>query len=260
MHLPRTVTSSTALATAIARPHEVLSHEQLFPLDDHREQRHIYDRDRGTGPKQAPLRDAKATTTSDAATAAHADSFGAMPVGSCAIAAESSGRATIHLQPRSLAGAPATTATVAAVPSLMPSPRGQRRRSHQLQKRQYSDIFFPRRWDGWLLARVVVFLAGLVGGSAIGAVAMTAVELANLSLLVTTILPIVVGVASGLLLIWLGNWAIDRLHERHADALDKVRAMAAGAGLKVKFLTAAQKDGLIARAKAVGQTKQVTLM
>ncbi len=254
MHLPRAVTISTVIATAVARPHAALSHEQLFPLDGSREQRHIYDRDHGDGRKQAPLH-ATGTSTSDAATPSHEDTSGAELILRHAAAAESFARPAIHLRPRSLAGA----TTAAAVVPWETAPRERRGPSHRLQMRQHSLIFNPRTLDGWYLARLGVVLASAVSGAVIGAALFTMAETATLSLLWGVFVPVFVGVTAGLLLVWLGDWAIDRLEELPADTLGMVRATAASAGLKVKFVSEAEKDDMIARAKAAGQTKQVML-
>jgi hypothetical protein len=125
--------------------------------------------------------------------------------------------------------------------------------------RQHSLIFNPRTLDGWYLARLGVVLASAVSGAVIGAALFTMAETATLSLLWGVFVPVFVGVTAGLLLVWLGDWAIDRLEELPADTLGMVRATAASAGLKVKFVSEAEKDDMIARAKAAGQTKQVML-
>ncbi len=262
MHLRRGITLITVLATASAQPYAAFSHKQLFPLDG----------------RQLPIKDAepdqRATASSPASSAAasgkHAHSarpvadasdldHGCDPIAQRQLTFRS-GPAASRIAIR---GSSALTLRDASAPATMTtSPR----RRHALQKRAWWNPFDWDRELQELAARLAWGVFGVAAGIGIYQAVCDVALGAGVGALWASGLGLFLAFVGAALVIWFSGWVLDRARgpadRSRADTTSRLeesaRRVAAAAGHKVRFVSAATKDALLERAKT-GKQWQVVL-
>jgi hypothetical protein len=270
MRLARAITVATVLATAIARPHAALSHEQLFPLEAaSTEWQDPEGRDdSGENRWQRMLRRPLSSQPSASHAAAGADYSGndhpfcgdAENGQQLAPRVLANLNSVVHELAMSGRKSPAISSTSSgrAVARLNDQRLAARRslEKHDETERWPVD---PRGWNPAIPHRIGLLAVGILASIGIYESIIWAAQLLGLSLFWTQTAPLFIGIGAGVLLLWVGNWALCQLERSQSEALGRVRRLAATAGLKVRFVSATAKDALIARANATAGARQVNL-